>query len=85
MYTPNYNNTMMQNEPQEGGSMGSLIGIILIIAVIVLGGIYFWGKKTSSQVTNSNTDTQSIEKDLGTVDVSGGTDVDAIDTSLQGE
>ncbi|MFZ3020270.1 MAG: hypothetical protein WA051_01970 [Minisyncoccia bacterium] len=83
MYTPNYNNAMMQNEPQEGGSMGSLIGIILIVVVIVLGGIYFWGKKTNNQIP-ANTDTQSIEKDLNSIDTTGGDSVKAIDQSLQG-
>jgi len=88
MYTPNYNNAMMQNEPQEAGSMGSLIGIILIIAIIVLGGIYFWGKKTSNQVpTDANAvtaDTQTLENDLNSVDTTGGADVSAIDQKTVG-
>ncbi|PIQ66828.1 MAG: hypothetical protein COV95_02015 [Candidatus Zambryskibacteria bacterium CG11_big_fil_rev_8_21_14_0_20_40_24] len=28
-------------------STGPLIGIIIIIAVIILGGLYFWGQRTS--------------------------------------
>lgn len=73
---------MMQNEPQQGGSMGSLIGIIVIIAIIILGGIYFWGKKNSAQ---NPTDTQSIENDLNSIDISTDADLNAIDTSLQGQ
>ncbi len=85
MYTPNYNNAMMQNEPQEGGSMGSLIGIVLILAVIVLGGIYFWGKKTSNQLpTNASTEAAAIESDLNAIDTTGGADVNALDTKTQG-
>lgn len=40
-------------EPQEAqvqveenkSSIGSIIGIIIIIAIIILGGLYFWGKR----------------------------------------
>ncbi|MFZ2621139.1 MAG: hypothetical protein WAX85_01435 [Minisyncoccia bacterium] len=31
-------------EPQKS-SIGSIIGTIIIIAVIILGGLYFWGKR----------------------------------------
>ncbi len=83
MYTPNYNNAMMQNEPTEGGSVGSLIGIILIIAIIVLGGIYFWGKRTANQApTTSEAETQDIEADLNSTDTSIDSDLNAIDAEL---
>lgn len=40
-------------EPQKS-SIGSIIGIIIIIAVIILGGLYFWGKRVEeSKVTES--------------------------------
>ena len=29
------------------GSAGPVIGIIIILAVIVLGGLYFWGQRTN--------------------------------------
>lgn len=33
-------------EPQQNQSgIGSIIGTILIIAIIILGGLYFWGKR----------------------------------------
>ncbi len=84
MYTPNYNNAMMQNEPQEGGSMGSLIGIILIIAIIVLGGIYFWGKNSAVSPADQNATIENIEEDLSATDVSVTDDLNAIDADLQG-
>jgi uncharacterized protein HemX len=35
-----------QIQPQENkSSVGSVIGIIIIIAIIILGGLYFWGKR----------------------------------------
>ena len=32
-------------EPQQKSSVGSIIGTIIIIAIIILGGLYFWGKR----------------------------------------
>ncbi|MEQ1561681.1 MAG: hypothetical protein ABL899_03105 [Nitrospira sp.] len=33
-------------EPQaQESSIGSIIGTIIIIAIIILGGLYFWGKR----------------------------------------
>lgn len=33
-------------EPQQNkSSIGSIIGTIIIIALIILGGLYFWGKR----------------------------------------
>ncbi len=34
-----------QIQPQNKSSIGSIIGTIIIIAVIILGGLYFWGKR----------------------------------------
>ncbi len=88
MYTPNYNNAMMQNEPTEGGSVGSLIGIILIVAIIVLGGVYFWGKRTANQTpaeTNAAAvqEVNAIESDLNSTDTSVDADLNSLDAELQ--
>lgn len=37
--------------PEEEKSIGSLIGIIIIIAIIVIGGLYFWGKQINDAQT----------------------------------
>jgi len=86
MYTPNYNNAMMQNEPEQGGSMGSLIGVIIIVAIIVLGGIYFWGKRSASEEPGTvNGEVQSLENDLNAADISIDAELNAVDSSLQGQ
>ncbi|MBA3733340.1 hypothetical protein H0W91_03120 [Patescibacteria group bacterium] len=36
---------MQENTLENKSSIGSIIGIIIIIAVIILGGLYFWGKR----------------------------------------
>jgi len=41
--------------PQEEKSMGALIGSIIVIAVIVLGGIYLWITRSSESPTQTET------------------------------
>jgi uncharacterized protein YxeA len=64
----------------EEGSVGPVIATIIILAVIVLGGLYFWHERsatdtldpyaTSTDVTvgSSSDDTNSIEADLNSTD-----------------
>ena len=49
---PDNNMPIMNPSPmpgQESKSVGPLIGVIVIIAVIVLGGLYFWGQRLDEQ------------------------------------
>lgn len=73
------------------GSAGPVIGIIIILAVIVLGGLYFWGQRTNEanleednlaaeldQIENqsSSDEVSSIEADLQA------TDIESLDAEL---
>jgi len=73
------NNVNMGKE--GGGSAGLIIGVIVILAIIILGGLYFWGQragddamKTDEALESINTqseldDTASIEADLDATDI----------------
>jgi uncharacterized protein HemX len=51
-YTPEETAHMPSSpESPEKGSWGSTIGIILIVAVIVIGGLYFWGQKIDERLS----------------------------------
>ena len=66
--------------------MGSLIGVIIIVAIIVLGGIYFWGKRSASEEPGTvNGEVQSLENDLNAADISIDAELNAVDSSLQGQ
>lgn len=75
------------------GSAGPVIGTIIILAVIVLGGLYFWGQRASNQAltpeqvqeqVNTIQDQSAsdapadIEADLNA------TDINNIDSQLEG-
>jgi hypothetical protein len=75
------------NDGANGGSTGPIIGIIVILAIIILGGLYFWGQRAGETVIinespeplnaeNERDDTSAIEADLES------TDVDSVDADL---
>jgi flagellar basal body-associated protein FliL len=48
-------NTEQTNKVKENkSSVGSLIGTIIIIAIIILGGLYFWGKRIEENKAKAN-------------------------------
>ena len=57
-----------QNTPQKDSSVGPIIGSIIIIILIVLGGLYFWGYVINKQKADipekQNESTNSAEIDI---------------------
>jgi len=77
-------NNVNMGDAQSGGSAGPVIGIIVILVIIILGGLYFWNQRSSdididenltSEVIDSiNTQseedtTSSIETDLNNTEI----------------
>jgi flagellar basal body-associated protein FliL len=69
-----------QNMQPEKNSVGPLIGSIIVIVILVLGAIYFWGGKlnatktegsvgTVEQATNENIDLESDLTNIPEIDV----------------
>ena len=80
--------------PQSEGSLGPVIGTIIILAVIVLGGLYFWGQRVNNNVMTDTQvqDTVQTIKDQSTSDTPAdiqadlqATDIDNIDSQLNGQ
>jgi len=42
-----------QNTPQKDSGVGPIIGSIIIIILIILGGLYFWGYEINKQKTTT--------------------------------
>lgn len=76
-------------EPQKS-SVGGIIGTIIIIAIIILGGLYFWGKRIEESKANQNlVSDESTTQQATTTDenadienVSSADDLDSIDADL---
>lgn len=74
------------NVPKQSGLTGSLVATAVVLAIIIVGALYFWSQRSVSTVGDSTIDsinTQSssdsaaaIEADLNT------TDVNSVDDSL---
>ena len=65
----------------SGSSSGPVIGVIVILVVIILAGLYFWGQRGGAEDVNTDQaaeaittqsdsdDTNSIENDLNNTDI----------------
>lgn len=80
----------MEPQTQNQSSIGSIIGIIIIITVIILGGLYFWGKRVEEQKYNEKLISESQQAPEPTIinestkikTLSTGDDVDTIQADL---
>jgi hypothetical protein len=69
--------------PQNESSVGPVIATIIILAVIVLGGLYFWGQRGDNNGTAPQTPTTS-SADLNAINSqSSSDDTSSIQTDLQ--
>lgn len=80
---------MNTSEPREG-SVGPVIGTIIILAVIVLGGLYFWSQRGTPVMEEADVD--AVVEEINTQEASNepasieadleATDVDNLDSQL---
>lgn len=74
---------------QNKSSIGSIIGIIIIIAIIILGGLYFWGKrmeeariKQNLVTENSGTETTDMNEAAVIKSINSSDDITSIQADL---
>jgi uncharacterized protein HemX len=81
------NMTTPAMEPQKNGSTGTVVAAVVILAILVVGALYFWKERSyqapdtdqsveSITTQGTSDDTASIEADLES------TDVDNLDAEL---
>lgn len=75
-------------EPTNKSSIGSIIGTIIIIAIIILGGLYFWGKRVEEAklrqdlVSDNTNQTEEMNEAAVIKSISGSDDLSAIEAEL---
>lgn len=79
----------MEPTTQNKSSIGSIIGTIVIIAVIILGGLYFWGKRVEEEKLRQQLVAESAQQQTVPVSesdkirtVSGSDDIDSIQADI---
>lgn len=72
-------NTLQDNAPDKKSS-GPLIGIIIIIVVLLVGGLYFWMTKIATIPEETGTDTEAVVEQLSTQSASD--EISAIEADL---
>ncbi|MDQ3089534.1 MAG: hypothetical protein M3Q24_00055 [bacterium] len=77
---PENNGETSKMPAHKEGSVGPVIGTIIILAVILLGGLYFWGNR--SEIRNANIEGQT-QSELEAIETqSDSDDLDSIDSDL---
>ncbi len=77
------------NEETQKGTMGTSIGIIIVVLLLIIGGVYFYGSKVEKVVNAPKTEQvetpiqvvdnlNTIESDLSAIDTTAGLDETAI-------
>lgn len=70
------NTTVVHKE----GSVGPVIGLIIILAVLLLGGLYFWGNRAELKDIDSD---QDIEAQIENIETQGNSDdLNSIESDL---
>ena len=92
------NNMNMPPQPGMGSDMGGaksssagpVIGVVIILAIIILGALYFWGQRGApedttleSDETTQSIDSQSSSDDLNSIEADlDSTDIENLDAEI---
>ncbi len=81
------NNVNTGESTPRGGSAGPVIGIIVILVIIILGGLYFWGQREGNdEVLNEELDAINLQSDSDEVDTIeadlNATDIENLDSEM---
>ena len=53
-----------QDAPKHGGAMGPMIGIVVVIVVLLIGGLYLWGAQLNKEALEFSADEERAPLDL---------------------
>jgi uncharacterized protein YdgA (DUF945 family) len=67
---------------EKKGGMGSMIGTIIIIAIIILGGLYFWGKRIQDSKINQELTSENADELANIMSITREDDLNTIEADL---
>ncbi len=67
-------------QPNNENSVGPVIAIIVVLAMIILGGLYFWGQRSNN--SNPSTETTAMSGNVDEITASITTQSDSTDSSV---
>jgi len=67
---------------EKKGGMGSMIGTIIIIAIIILGGLYFWGKRIQDSKINQELTSENADEVANIMSITREDDLNTIEADL---
>ncbi|OHA89620.1 MAG: hypothetical protein A3C70_02595 [Candidatus Zambryskibacteria bacterium RIFCSPHIGHO2_02_FULL_43_14] len=78
------NNINAGTEENSGSSIGPIIGIIVILAIIILGGLYFWNQRADvTDQTVESINTQNVSDEAAAIEADlNATDIENLDAEL---
>ncbi len=86
-------NSVQPPAPENKSSIGSIIGTVIVIAIIILGGLYFWGKRIDEAkmkeglVSNEDVTTPSVQDEnmeaAAIMSVTNSDDLNSIEADLK--
>jgi len=63
-----YNTPQFDSSEPKTKSIGALIGIFVVLILIIVGGLYFWGKKANTKETASVKIEETVKEDLSSIE-----------------
>lgn len=65
-------NTVTPEMGKTGSSAGPIIGIVIILAIVILGGLYFWGQR--NDLAEMGTDAEATDQSIENINYQGTSD-----------
>lgn len=77
------NNVSMNMDDNGGSSAGPIIGAIVILAILILGGLYFWSQRAGNDAVIEEINTQTNSDAAATIEADlNATDIENLDAEL---
>lgn len=82
---PNGSNTTPMMNAEAGSKVGPIIGVVIIILVLLLGVLYFWGQRVDQTTQENVEEIQAMEEDLGSLESDLNSELAGLEAELEAD